>query len=63
LATGLKTSYTTTDNSANYFYTNHGITQPDYGKTNHFLYQENINAAYINANKDFNASPFNWVCG
>jgi hypothetical protein len=54
LDAGLKTSYTATDNVADYFYTNHGITQPDYGKTNHFLYQENINAAYINANKSFN---------
>ena len=50
---GLKTSYTTADNLANYFYTLNNTTAPDYGKTNHFLYRENINAAYINANKDF----------
>jgi len=53
LSTGLKTAYTNTDNMANYFYTQGGITQPDYGKTNHFLYRENINAAYINLNKDY----------
>jgi hypothetical protein len=50
---GLKASYTSTDNVANYFYTRAGITQPDYNKTNHFLYRENINAAYINASKDY----------
>lgn len=53
LAAGLKTSYTQTDNIANYFYTQNNITQPDYGKTNHFIYQESINAAYINVNRDF----------
>lgn len=52
-ASGLKTSNTHTDNRASYFYTT-DVTVPDYSKTNHFLYQENINAAYINANKDFN---------
>ncbi|QKJ28887.1 TonB-dependent receptor [Mucilaginibacter mali] len=53
LSTGLKTSYTTTDNMAGYFYTLGGVTKPDYGKTNHFLYRENINAAYLNASKDY----------
>ncbi|MES2276428.1 MAG: TonB-dependent receptor [Bacteroidota bacterium] len=53
LAAGLKTSLTTTDNTADYYYTIHNATNPDYGKTNHFLYRENINSAYINANKDF----------
>lgn len=54
LETGLKTSYTQTDNIADYFYTADQITKPDYDKTNHFLYKEHINAAYVNANKDFN---------
>lgn len=58
LSTGLKASYTTTDNMANYFYTLGGVTKPDYGKTNHFLYRENINAAYINANKDYKHFSF-----
>ncbi|HVW97461.1 MAG TPA: outer membrane beta-barrel family protein [Mucilaginibacter sp.] len=53
LAAGLKSSLTRTDNIANYFYTANNVTTPDYGKTNHFLYREQINAAYINANKDF----------
>jgi len=53
LEAGLKTSYTQTDNTANYFNTIDAVTLPDYSKTNHFLYRENINAAYLNANKDF----------
>jgi outer membrane receptor protein involved in Fe transport len=53
LAGGLKSSYTKTDNIANYFYTADDITTPDYTKTNHFIYKEQINAAYINASKDF----------
>lgn len=53
LAGGLKTSYTQTDNIANYFYTVNQNTTPDYDKTNHFIYKENINAAYINASRDF----------
>ncbi|AYL95680.1 TonB-dependent receptor [Mucilaginibacter celer] len=53
LAAGLKASYTKTNNIADYFYTTDGLTTPDYGKTNHFIYKENINAAYLNLNKDW----------
>jgi hypothetical protein len=53
LSAGIKSSYTHTDNTANYFYTLGGVTSPDYGKTNHFIYEENIQAAYLNASKDF----------
>jgi hypothetical protein len=53
LSAGLKTSYTETDNIANYFYSNNGVTAIDYDKTNHFLYKENINAVYLNANKEY----------
>ncbi|MGZ3873900.1 MAG: outer membrane beta-barrel family protein, partial [Mucilaginibacter sp.] len=53
LSTGLKSSYTKTDNIADYFYTVDNVTTPDYSKTNHFIYKEQINAAYLNANKDF----------
>jgi hypothetical protein len=45
--TGLKTSYIATDNRADYEVTIDGITTPDYDKTNHFIYHENINAAYL----------------
>lgn len=50
---GLKTSFVETDNSANYFIVTGATEQPDYNKTNRFLYNENINAAYINYNKQF----------
>lgn len=53
LETGLKTSYTATDNVADYFITKDNATRPDYDKTNHFIYKEQINAAYVNLNKDF----------
>ncbi len=45
--TGVKTSYISTDNKADYDVTIDGITTPDYDKTNHFIYHENINAAYL----------------
>jgi hypothetical protein len=50
IETGLKASYITTDNIAQYFTTVNNITSPDYDKTNHFVYKENINAAYLNFN-------------
>jgi outer membrane receptor protein involved in Fe transport len=53
LAAGVKTSYTKTDNIADYFNTAGSVTTPDYNKTNHFIYKETINAAYLNLNKDF----------
>jgi hypothetical protein len=54
LSTGAKTSYTTTDNIADYFDIENGAAVPDYNFTNHFLYSENINAVYVNGAKDFN---------
>jgi len=53
LDAGLKTSYTQTDNIGDYFATVGSVTVPDYTKTNHFIYKENINAAYINASRDW----------
>ncbi|MDQ7948942.1 MAG: TonB-dependent receptor, partial [Pedobacter sp.] len=53
LAAGLKSSYTNTDNVADYYYSANGATVVDYDKTNHFRYKENINAAYVNVNRDF----------
>jgi hypothetical protein len=47
---GIKSSLVNTDNNAIYNTYNHGKGQweDDYGRSNHFLYDENINAAYIN---------------
>lgn len=54
LETGIKSSYVKTDNNALYDNLQNNSWVPDYGKTNHFLYNENINAAYINYNKVIN---------
>src|SRR5579871_1141242 len=48
---GIKTSYVSTDNTANYYNVINNISEVDTTKTNRFLYRENINAAYINLNK------------
>lgn len=49
---GLKTSYTTTDNKAGYAYTLNEVTKTDYDKSNHFLFQERISAAFLNLSKE-----------
>jgi ferric enterobactin receptor len=49
---GLKSSYTKTNNVADYSTMVNAITRPDYDKSNHFIYQENINAAYLNVNRE-----------
>lgn len=50
---GLKTSFVETDNNAQYANLNAatGVFVPDAGRSNHFLYKENINAAYLNLSK------------
>jgi hypothetical protein len=53
LETGAKSSLVKTDNKADYFNRENGSILPDYEKTNTFLYDENINAAYISAYKEF----------
>lgn len=53
LAFGVKTSYVNTDNGANYFNIINNVSTVDYTRTNHFLYKENINAAYLNFNRDY----------
>ncbi|RYY52992.1 MAG: TonB-dependent receptor [Chitinophagaceae bacterium] len=45
---GLKGSFTRTDNLADYRMTVDGITASDYDKSNHFIYEESISAAYLN---------------
>ena len=53
LETGIKWSYVNTDNAANYYNLVNGETEVDFKKTNRFLYTENINAAYVNINRQF----------
>ena len=50
---GLKSSLVQTKNEANFFNVINGIDQVDFDKTNRFDYKENINAAYINYNKQW----------
>ncbi|AXY75624.1 TonB-dependent receptor [Paraflavitalea soli] len=50
---GVKGSLIETNNIAVYDVTVGGTTRPDYDKTNHFTYRENINAAYLNFSKEW----------
>ena len=58
METGIKSSFVKTDNIAGYYNLIGGIKQTDYDKTNHFVYHENINAAYINLSKEFKKWSF-----
>lgn len=49
---GLKSSFVETDNIAGYYNMVGSTKTPDYEKTNRFDYKENINAAYLNYNKE-----------
>ncbi len=53
LEAGVKSSYVNTDNAANYYNVVGNVSTVDDSKTNRFLYKENINAAYVNFNKNF----------
>jgi len=53
LAFGLKGSYVDIDNAANYFNVVNNVSTVDLNMTNRFLYNENVNAAYLNFNQDF----------
>ncbi|MEO5893761.1 MAG: TonB-dependent receptor [Ferruginibacter sp.] len=48
---GIKASEVTNDNDSRYFNVAGNINTPDYSKSNHFIYHENIYAAYINTRK------------
>lgn len=52
LDAGLKVSQTETDNIAEYYHTVGSVTAPDYDKTNHFIYKEGIQAAYVNMSRE-----------
>jgi hypothetical protein len=52
LDAGAKSSFTKTDNVADYFLTVNDETKADYDKTNHFLYKETIHAGYINTSHE-----------
>ncbi len=45
---GIKTSFVKTDNNASYDSIQNGEMVHDFNRSNHFVYEENINAAYVN---------------
>ncbi len=51
---GFKTSFVETDNNAVYDTLRNGNMILDSARSNHFIYTENINAAYVNYSKQFN---------
>jgi hypothetical protein len=55
---GVKTSFVETDNNAIYDSVNYGMRVPDYGRSNHFIYEENVNAAYANYTRPFSKKWF-----
>ena len=62
LETGLKTAFNKTDNlAAYYFKDNNNAWQPDLRRTNHFLYNESISAAY--ASVDAEKGKWHWQAG
>lgn len=50
---GVKSSYVTADNDLRFFNLKDSQFVNDTGRTNHFIYNENINAGYINVSKDW----------
>lgn len=48
---GVKASFVKTDNDAKYYLTRNGNTVFDSNRSNHFIYEEEIKAAYVNINK------------
>lgn len=53
---GLKSSIVKTDNDFRFEQLNGGIWQNDIRKSNQFIYDENVNAAYMNLNKQFKSA-------
>ncbi len=51
---GIKSSFVRTDNDADYDSASNGQRIDDLGRSNHFIYEENINAAYVNLSKPIN---------
>lgn len=51
---GLKSSFVQNDNNAIYDSIQNNILVRDKGRSNHFIYEENINAAYVNYSQSFN---------
>ncbi|SFH40119.1 TonB-dependent receptor domain-containing protein [Pedobacter insulae] len=50
---GVKSSWVTSDNDVQFYDQSNGGAVLDVAKSNHFIYDENINAAYLNANRSW----------
>jgi len=50
---GLKSSWVTTDNNNGWFNYQDDAYVPDYAMSDHFIYRENINSAYVSAQKQW----------
>lgn len=61
LETGLKTAINKTDNLADYYFLDNNNWVPDLSRSNHFLYNEKINAAY--ASIDAEQGKWHWQIG
>lgn len=55
---GIKTSFVNTDNNAIYDSVNYGVRVRDIGRSNHFIYDENVNAAYVNYSRPLSKKIF-----
>ena len=53
LEIGVKSSWVNSDNDVQFFNLSNGGSVLDLTKSNHFIYDENINAAYLNANRSW----------
>ncbi len=53
IETGFKTSFVTADSDPSFYELVSGVYQLDAKRSNHFIYNENINAVYGNANKEW----------
>lgn len=58
LEAGAKASFVKTDNNAIYDSLNYGVRVRDIGRSNHFIYDENVNAVYVNYSKPFTKKLF-----
>jgi hypothetical protein len=58
IETGFKTSFVSADNDARFFNMSNGSPVDDVNKTNHFFYDENINAAYFIFKKAYKKFDF-----
>ncbi len=61
LETGLKTAFNKTNNLAQYYYGDNNTWQPDLSRSNNFLYDEKISAAY--ASVDAEKGRWHWQAG